>query len=71
MVISSPMIDTWVTYTDANMDLHFAQGPRKAYGKLRPRVERREILALLGIFIITGVARIRCSHRVWGGNEGR
>ena len=60
MVISSVMIDTWVAYTNANMDLHFAQGARRAYGKRCPPVERREILALLGIFLIMGIARIRC-----------
>ena len=65
MVIGMTLIRTWVKYTNENMAKHFLGRPRKSQGKPCPPVEYREILAMLGIFLIVGVNHIRCLRDAW------
>lgn len=58
-VISKALLNTWVTYTNHNMEKHFEGKPRISHGKPCAPVERREIEALIGILIISGVTRLR------------
>lgn len=60
MIFPLYLIDNWVKYTNENMTKYFGDRPRVFHGKPCPDVQRREMLALIGIFLIVGVAHIRC-----------
>ena len=60
MILPRTLVSDWVNYSNKNMDLFFEgkEGPRKVYGKSCPRIKGRELLAILGIFLIMGCAHI-------------